>query len=247
MGYGGDWMGMLLLIALLGGRRGFGFGGDDGGYGGGRHYPDIERIQLMSNENNNTRFNQIDNRFNHTETLAGINGLKAEVGRLGFDNAIIAKNAEIAALECCCKTNGNIDQLRFNTAIETMKTQQAIADCCCTTQRSIDSVNFNNERNTCRIIEAGNNNTQRMMDWLASNELKEAYARIAELNNRLNTQEIVNTVVGTLQPPRAIPAYAASNPYENYIAPVRVAVPYHVPPCNPVPEPRFDNCGRAFA
>ena len=65
----------------------------------------------------------------------GFNRLAAEVGRLGFDNAMIAKNAEIAALECCCKTNSNIGQLRFNMA------------------EGFCSVNFNGERNTNSIIQ----------------------------------------------------------------------------------------------
>jgi len=214
---GGDsgWLGMLLVIALLGGR-GFGFGGRDGG-----HSADIERIQLMMNDNQNARFNQISGEIASVENRGAIAGIAREVGQLGFANAMIAKDAQISALECCCKTNSNIDQLRFDMS------------------RGFCDVNMNGERNTHAIVGAINHASQRQIDWLTANEMKEAYARIAELNGRLNTAEIVNTITGNLQPPRAVPAYAASNPYENFIAPVRVVAPPHLAQ----PHHGFNNCG----
>jgi len=90
------------------------------------------------------------------------------------------------------------------------------------------SVNFNGERNTNAIVQAVNAASQRQIDWLTANELKEVYAENARLNGRINTAEIVNTITSNLQPPRPVPSYAASNPYENFIAPVRVVAPPHL-------------------
>lgn len=100
------WLGMLLVIALLGGRGGFFGHGDNGGVG------DIERMQLMMNDNNNIRFNQLAGEIGAVESRgqigqlrndmdSGFRGLAREVGQLGVQNLLTAKDAQIANLECC--------------------------------------------------------------------------------------------------------------------------------------------------
>jgi virulence-associated protein VapD len=225
----GGWLGMLLVIALLGGGRGFfGHGGE------GNHSADIERIQLMMNDNQNNRFNQISGEIAAGENraqvghlnqgmVAGFNNIAREVGQLGFQNAMIAKDGIINANEHSFGIQRNVDQLRFDMS------------------QGFCSVNMNGERNTHAIIGAINAASQRQIDWLTANEMKEAYAEIAKLNGRLNTQEIVSTITGSLQPPRPVPSYAAPNPFEQFVAPVRVVAPPHLAHA-PQGHGHFNNC-----
>ena len=157
-----------------------------------------------------------------------LNAIRAEVGSLGvatigavkdaqYANALAQKDiqfttqagfAAVAAQNaaCCCETQRGIDGVNFNMANQFANTNSVIKDGFCQT-------NFANERNTNAIIQSNAANTQRIMDWLSCNELKEAQTKIAELNQQLNTQTVVNAVTSNLQPPRAIPAYAVPNPF----------------------------------
>jgi hypothetical protein len=202
---GGGWLGMLLLIALLGGGRGL-FGGRDGRevHGEFRH------------AETNNRFNEVNANLNRVEQ-SGFNRdmykeaewTRAEIGKLGYSQALIAKDAEIRALECCCKTNQNILENKYAL------TQEIVAN------RS------QAEKDTCAIITNQN--------ALAKDaELRLAYAKIAEQTTALSEQRVISTILQNLQPPRPVPAFAAANPYESYVAPVRVVQPH----CHS----HFNNC-----
>lgn len=85
-------------------------------------------------------------------------------------------------------------------------------ECCCTTNRNIDAVRYENAKNTCDIITAQNENTQRILDAMMQNQIQtlrdELSTTRAALSNNLQTQNIL----GALQPvPR--PAYVTSSPY----------------------------------
>lgn len=88
----------------------------------------------------------------------------------------------------------------------------AIANCCCTTQRSIDQTNYNMAKNTCDIIQAGNANTQRIIDYLSTKEMAQLQAENASLKGQISqnaqTATILNAVNRT-----PTPAYVVPNPY----------------------------------
>lgn len=180
-GMGGGWMGMLLVIALLGGR-GFGFGGRDGFDGHGGCDCCTKELGLV-NDNMNARLNDVQNNIRADQMLTqqqidnlqtnqfqqilfkemcdtnahladricnvdkdvlenryanqvcccetqkeidhvgfglskeiccATNGLQSQIAESKFENAMIAKNAELAALRCCCETNQHIDQVERN-------------------------------------------------------------------------------------------------------------------------------------
>lgn len=85
-------------------------------------------------------------------------------------------------------------------------------ECCCRTNSNIDSVRYENAKNTCDIITAQNENTQRILDAMMQNQIQtlrdELSTTRAALSNNLQTQNIL----GALQPiPR--PAYVTASPY----------------------------------
>jgi len=210
---GGGWMGMLLLIALLGGGRGL-FGGFGGGYGCGDGYG-YGRDGGALNYHDRwvaDRFNSMQNQTDFNKVESDISGVKAEIGRLGFDNAIIAKNAEIAALNCCCETQKGLAENRFIAEKNAWTISKEMSDCCCTTNRNIDSVKFQNEKDTCAVIANATANTQRIIDWLACNELKEANEKLAEKNMLLSEARII----AAMKPQAPIPAYPVPSPYAPY-------------------------------
>lgn len=101
----------------------------------------------------------------------------------------------------------------------------------CRTNHNIDSVKLENERNTSRIVENATANTQRILDRMAADELRQAYAQISRLEQAGSEARIQAGIIAAIQPPRPVPAYAAANPFEAYIPTVQVAPRCH--PCHP--------------
>jgi len=116
VGTGNDSMGGLIalfaIFALFGGR-GFGRGGEGG------HAADIERIQLMTNENTQAGFNRIQSQMDFNGVQAHLSGIQGEIGRLGTTNLLVAKDAEIMGLRNNNETNRNIDGVRTQMAQDT--------------------------------------------------------------------------------------------------------------------------------
>ena len=88
----------------------------------------------------------------------------------------------------------------------------ASQQCCCETNRNIDAVRYENERNTCNIIEAGNANTQRIVDVLTNNEIQNLRDKLQtaqlQIGEQLQTQNIINAVR-----PFPVPSYNTCSPY----------------------------------
>lgn len=80
-------------------------------------------------------------------------------------------------------------------------------------QKDIMENRFVSEKNTAAIITSQDKNTCAILEKMSANELREAYAKISELNTCLSEQRITSTILGSLQPPRPVPAYPAPNPY----------------------------------
>ena len=126
-GCGEGWMGMLLVIALLGGGLGFGRG-RDGGYGGGGELATHDR--------------HVDNQFLQ-EKLFGLQKdvllqgehIMNKVSETGYQNALGQKDIIHAMDSCCCTTNRNIDSVKFENAQNTCK---IIDNANANTQRLID-------------------------------------------------------------------------------------------------------------
>jgi hypothetical protein len=94
-----------------------------------------------------------------------------------------------------------------------------VQNCCCQTQRAIDGINYNIAKSTCDIIQAGNANTQRLVDLYNNDKFDRL--RDENLALRFNASQNAQNqfiaqvgldVVNRLQPP-PIPSYNVPNPY----------------------------------
>ena len=167
--FGNDWA--WIVILLLFGWGGRGFGGFGGGYGGGASCgaPCATQADLAAGFNNSAVLSNLNDlalgQAGIQQTLCqGFNGVNTTVlqGFNGVDNAI-------------CNLGYNV-QGGFNTI------GHQIADCCCQTQRAIDSVKYENATNTCAIqntiqnttrdvIENQNANSRAILDFLTQDKI----------------------------------------------------------------------------
>ena len=142
----------------------------------------------------------VSNEFNNQSVINKLNGLEN-----GLCDGFYALNNSV-------KDNAYATQ----TGIANLGYE--MQNCCCTTNRNIDAVRYENAKNTCDIINAGNANTQRIVDTINSYVMEQKDTKISEQGQLLSEQRIINTINSTLQPPRPIPAYQVANPYCGYNA-----------------------------
>ena len=174
-GFGGGWIGMLLILALLGGGLGFGRGHHDGGNRGGWN----EALAF------------------HDSSMQS-NFLKRDL--FDIEKSVLLQGERVTSAISTASMQNTLGQKDL---------QAQIAACCCETNRNIDSVRFDNERNTNRIIENATSNTQRLLDRMCADELRQAYARIAEQGQALSEARIISA----MKPQAPIPAYLQPNPF----------------------------------
>lgn len=81
----------------------------------------------------------------------------------------------------------------LNTAILTTgcNIERAIDQCCCKTNSNIDSLRYDNAKNTCDIINAGNMNTQRILDFLCQQNTQALRDKLCEMSQSAQTAEII--------------------------------------------------------
>lgn len=133
--FGGNdgWLGILLLIALLGG--GLGWGGGFGGFGGGAG---LQGMATRADINEGFALNNITSGITAIQqgicdaTYALNNSITA--GFHGVDRAVC--DIGYAIKDCCCTTQRAIDGVNYNMATQTNALQTAM---CTNTRDIIDS------------------------------------------------------------------------------------------------------------
>ena len=195
-GNNGDWIWAFLLFALIGNNGWGGFGGGRGNVGSAcATQADLSagfaNSEIMSDLNDILLGQASMQNFINQ----GFSGLNATVtnGFAGVNNAIC--------------TLGYQNQAGFNA----LSTQ--IAQCCCDTRSAIADVKYSNERNTCDIIRAGQDNTRAILDYLTSEKISSLQSENAGLKAQISNDRQSAYIVSQLREPCPIPSYQVPNPH----------------------------------
>lgn len=202
---GGDWAWILLLL-LIGGN-GCGFGGwGMGGYGGMMYeFPWLLNGQNMINANTNSGFdhaatqsaiaglqNSVTSGFGDvaTQLCGGFAGVNASIAN-GFAQAEIANNArQIADLE-----RSFAAQTASTQGINAIQGQ--LAQCCCDNRAGLADLRYTVATEACAdraavndalrdVIAANTASTQRILDQLCQDKIDAKNDEIAQLRQQLN-------------------------------------------------------------
>lgn len=153
--WGGDWIAILVILALLGGNNGWGFGGGNNGFmnyelGKAATQADVASgfttSEIMS-DLNDILMGQTQGFAGVQQTLCqGFSSVNQTImnGFHGVDNAIC--------------------DLGYRFQAEANNLSRQIGDCCCQTQRSIDGVNYNMEKQSCDLKNTIYNATRDIID-----------------------------------------------------------------------------------
>lgn len=143
---------------------------------------------------------------------------------LGYELGRVATTNDVASGFSTSAIMGNINDIMLTQQSGFANVQQtlcqgfnglnqAIGDCCCRTQAAIADVKYANERNTCDIIQAGNANTQRIIDYLNCQEMNNLRNENQTLRLQAS-QSAQNAYLIDQLRPTARPAYITCSPFE---------------------------------
>lgn len=178
-GFGGDWIWIIVLFALLG----FGGNGFGGGFGG-----NMGAFPWLLQGQNNTD-NNVNAGFNQAATSSALAGIQNSI-TTGFSNAEVANcnraidslnrsfDAQTAVtaglnsvntglLNCCCENRAGLADLKYTVATENCADRQALSD------------------GIRDIIAANTASTQRILDQLCNDKIDEKNETIAQLRQEL--------------------------------------------------------------
>lgn len=174
----------VLILFFLAGGNGFGGLGNSA----------LTRAEMTDGFNNQSVLNKLNGIENglcdgfyaqNTTTLQGFNGVDRALCT-GFHGV-----------------NDNLSQLGYQ-----------MQSCCCETNRNIDSLRYENAKNTCDIIQAGNMNTQRIIDTMTNNTIQELRDQLQAAQLQLGNNAQTNTIINAVRP-ISQPAYITCSPYES--------------------------------
>ena len=190
-GFGDSWVGLIIILALLGGfgNGGFGFGGFGGGNRGYAE-PCATQSDVRAAVDQQTLISKLDQQtYGLADSTYALNSSITN-GFHGVDNAI-------------CNLGYNV-QNGFNTL------GHQISDCCCATQRAIDGVNYNMATQACDtrraisdstrdIIENQNCNTRSILDFLVNDKIASLQAENQNLKLKASQAEQNNFIAANQQ------------------------------------------------
>jgi hypothetical protein len=211
--FGQDGLWWLIVLLIFGwGGNGYGFGG---GFGGGHcASPCATQADVRSAVDQQTLISKLDQQtYGLADSTYALNNAITN-GFHGVDNAL-------------CSLGYNV-QSGFNGL------SRQIAECCCDTRAAIADVKYSNERNTCDIIRAGQDNTRAILDFLtqdkistltAENQALKFQASQTAQNAFITANQDAQTaeLIRRLSTPCPVPAYVVPNPnccYNYGVAPV---------------------------
>ena len=171
-GNGNDWA--WIVILLLFGWGGRGFGGFGGGFGGGScGTPCATQADVRSAVDQQTLISKLDQQtYGLADSTYAINNA-INNGFFGVQSSLCQGfngiSREVA--DCCCSTKSAIADVKYTIANEGCETRHAL---------------FNNTRD---IIDNANANSRAILDFLVQDKLASKDARISQLENKLSQSE----------------------------------------------------------
>ena len=148
--FGNDWAWIVILLLFGWGGRGFG-NGFGGGNGGGCYAPCATQADVRAAVDQQTLISKLDQQtYGLADSTYALNNTINSNFR-GVDNAICALGSQIA--QCCCDTRAAISDVKYTIATEGCDTRHAI---------------YNSSRD---IIDNANANSRAILDFLTQDKI----------------------------------------------------------------------------
>lgn len=203
---GNAFLWILVILAMFGFGRG-GWGANDGGAGMG-YVGGYDLGKLATT-------NDVASGFSTSTVLSNQGDIKLALQQ-GF----------AAGQQTMCQGFSGVNQAIMTSGYEM---RDAITNlgyqlqaCCCDTRQQIADVKYQMATDTCNIIQAGNANTQRIIDYLTSEKISSLQSENALLTAQLSQNSQTRTILDAIHP-AAVPAYPVFAPNTSFAYPSGVS------------------------
>ena len=232
--FGNDaWWIIVLLLFGWGGRGFGGFGGGfGGGYGAGCGAPCATQADVRAAVDQQTLISKIDQQtygmadsFNSLNNTLNNNfrGVDNAICTLGYQGAQHASNLSAQMAQCCCDTRAAIKDVDVGIERAGWNLSKQISDCCCNAEKMNMQSRFDAQAYNCNTLQAIDKLGDRIIDYM-SNEKVQALRdenqalRLAASQSAQNAFITANQEAQTAELIRRlgrdcpVPAYVVPNP-----------------------------------
>lgn len=228
-GFGGDWGWIIILLLFGWGGRGFGggFGGFGGGFGGNgccECSPCATQADVRAAVDQQTLISKIDQQtyglsdvFNSLNTNLNNNfrGIDNAICTLGYQGAQHASNLSAQLAQCCCDTRAAIQDNTTQGVMNTNALSRQISDCCCDLEKMNMQSRFDAQAFNCNTLQAIDKLGDRIIDYM-SNEKTQALRDENQALRLAASQAKQNQYLIDQIKPCPVPAYITCNPNAAY-------------------------------
>ena len=184
--FGGNGWGDLAALIVVAGL----FGGFGGGFGFGGNSGANANYVLSSDFATIQR--QLSDGFGATESK--LDSISNGICSLGYDQL------------------GQMNGINTNIMQSTNALQAQLAQCCCDNKAAIADLKYTMATDTCSVIQAGKDNTQRIIDYMTAKDYAAVTAENASLKARISNDMQTATLLNAINR-TPTPAYVVPNPY----------------------------------
>jgi hypothetical protein len=222
--FGNDWAWIVILLLFGWGGRGFGgFGGGFGGNGGG-YAPCATQADVRAAVDQQTLISKIDQQtYGMADSFTALNntlnnnfrGIDNAICTLGYQNqaGVNALSAQLA--QCCCDTRYAIGDV--NTGIERTgwNISKQISDCCCDVEKMNLQSRFDAQAYNCNTLQAIDKLGDRIVDHLNAKENQALRDEVNALRLAASQAKQNEYLISRLDPnPCPTPAYVVQPPQQ---------------------------------
>ena len=212
--FGNDWAWIVILLLFGYGGRGFGgFGGGYGSTGGvGENYvlaTDFASIERKLDGINN---GICDSTFALNNTINGnFRTLDNAICNIGYQALQNTNAIQTQLADCCCGIKGEIKDVAYGNERNSWNISKQLSDCCCDLEKMNMQNRFDAQAYNCNTLQAIDKVGDRIIDYLA-NEKTQAL-RDENFALRLSASQAKQNefLLGKLSP-CPTPAYVVPNP-----------------------------------
>ena len=240
--WGSDWLGYLLLFALLGGGYGGfgGFGGGGifpwllfgnggfGGFGGGCGSPCATQADVRAAVDQQTLISKIDQQtYGLADSFTALNntlnnnfrGIDNAICTLGYQSAQHASDISAQLASCCCDIKGGIKDVAYGNERNSWTISKQISDCCCDIEKMNMQNRFDAQAYNCNTLQAIDklgdridNRLNAMENARVREQLDAERTKNAVLQGQIDRAQLRYDIVNDVRPCPQ-PAYITCNPY----------------------------------
>ena len=221
---GGGWeglLGLIVILALVGG--GFGFGGGGGLFGGGRGggAPCATQADVRAAVDQQTLISKLDQQtYGLADTFTALNntlnanfrGIDNAICTLGFNNQQGFNNLSHQISDCCCETRSAIKDVGIGIERTGWNLSKQISDCCCDMEKMNMQNRFDAAQSHNGTLLAIDKLGDRIIGYMADRDNQALRDEVQAYRLQASQAKQNQYLIDQLRP-CPVPAYITCNPY----------------------------------